>query len=555
MNRRTAPVLVVVALQLAACSPEPAAQHQPPAAAQPWFTASLDSGIDFVHRSGAGAGHYYYPESMGSGVAACDLDGDGDIDLYFVQSGRFNEGPAGAPDSANRLYLNDGQGRFRDASSESGAADLGYGMGANCADVDGDGDYDLYVTNVGANALYLNDGDGTFVDVSEQSGTADPGWGVSSSFFDADRDGDLDLFVVNYLNWSAEAEVECRADDGQREYCGPSNYRAPAVDVFYINQGDGRFLDATDRAGIGNLGGNGLGVVSADLNADGHQDVFVANDQMANFLWLGDGKGAFREGALIAGVAFNRNGQAEAGMGVIADDIDADADPDLLLTHLYGESNTLYLNQYDASLPGVFDDASASSGIAAPSLPFTGFGVGAIDFDQDGLLDLFVANGRVVRGLPLHGDDPYAEPDLILRGSALGRFKPMDFDQDRIASGRGAAFADLDGDLDIDVIVANRDAAPNIWLNAGASGAAIMLDLRESNGSPAIGARVRLSTGTVERWRWLVNGNSYASANPPLIHFGLGPQPAASTATVYWQDGESSVYDGLQPGRVHRLQR
>lgn len=561
MKRSAAPVLAAIAVLLAGCQPDEQSSNGSieastiPATPERWFESAVAaSGIDFVHQTGAPNGQYFYPESMGSGLALCDFDNDGDLDLYLVQSGSLDPSADHDAQPTNRLYINDGSGHFSDTTEQSGTGDRGYGMGANCADVDADGDIDLYVTNVGANALYLNRGDGSFANFSTESGTAHPGWSVSSTFFDADGDSDLDLFVVNYLNWTAEGELVCRATDNEREYCGPANYRAPATDALFLNQGDGRFVDVTTQAGIASTAGNGLGAVSADFNNDGHVDVYVANDQMANHLWVGDGQGNFVDQALLAGTAFNRAGQAEAGMGVVAEDMDGDSDPDLLVTHLRGESNTLYLNQLDSELPGVFEDASAIAGVGAPSVLYTGFGVGAVDFDQDGRLDLYIANGRVVRGTPVHGNDPYAEPDLVFRGVSAGKFEVIELDQNMVASGRGAAFGDLDGDLDIDVVVANRDAAPSVLLNVASSGHGISFAVKERDGTDALGAKLLLR-GANDQWRYLTNGNSYASASAPRAHFGIGSAHQIETILVHWRDGEVTEFGPYEAGKHHRLQR
>ncbi len=556
---------LVIALACRQQSPPPPPLPPPAAEARPetWFELALaGSGLDFHHRSGAG-GEFYYPESMVGGVGLCDLDGDGALDAYLVQSGSLGDG-AGGEELPNRLYLGRGDGTFEDATEVSGTGDTGYGMGVACGDYDADGDVDLYVTNVGPNVLYQGRGDGTFDDVTASAGVGHPGWGASSLFFDADGDGDLDLLVVNYLEWSPATEQVCKTTGGPRDYCGPANYRAPARDVLYLNRGDGTFEDLTEVAGLDRAFGNGLGATTGDFNGDGRPDLYVANDQTPNQLWL-NRDGTFEEAAILAGTAVNRGGMAEAGMGVAAVDVDADGDLDLFLSHLAGETNTLYRNLAERGRAAVasegrersiFQDVSPSSGLAAPSLSATGFGLGFADFDHDGRLDLYVAGGRVSRALPVHDPgDPYAEPDLLFRGRGGGSFSVVAQADPPVATGRGAAFGDLDGDGDVDILVANRDAPPLLLRNVAARGHWIMLRILDHHGGDALGATVRLTTGDRVQWRTVQTGYSYLASSDPRVHFGLGTAERVDSVVAHWPGGEQESFGPFAADQIVELRR
>ncbi len=366
-----------------------------------------EAGLDFVHRNGA-TGEYNYPELLVGGGALLDIDDDGLLDVYLVQSGPVpgagGSGGQTADRPGNRLYRNLGDGAFEDVTNAAGVGDTGYGAAAAAADYDRDGRVDLYVMNVGANRLYRNAGGGRFEDATEPAGVGDPAWSSGGVFLDVDDDGDLDLFVVNYVVWSADRERPCLGPNGLRNYCNPAEY-PPAPDTLYRNDGDGRFTDVSEAAGVRAAVGPGLGAVAADLDGDDFVDLYVANDQAVNHLWLNRGDGTFREDALARGAALNELGQAEAGMGVAVADPDDDGDPDLLLTHLSGETNTFYRNDGG----GFFLDATDEARLGGVGKPYTGFGVSWFDWDGDGILDVFVANGKVTPGDTAAFD--YREPN------------------------------------------------------------------------------------------------------------------------------------------------
>ncbi|MBZ0267314.1 CRTAC1 family protein, partial [bacterium] len=484
-----------------------------------------------------------------------DLDGDGDLDLYLVQGGTNLRDGRETTETGNHLYRNDGGFRFADVTAGSGADDTRYGIGTAAGDYDNDGDVDLYVTNVGRNTLLRNEGGFRFTDVTEAAGVGNALWGTSCAFLDYDADGDLDLFAVNYVLWQASGEFDCNNGFGALDYCLPTNYGAPAPDVLYRNEGNGTFTDVSEAAGILASRGNGLGIRCGDFDGDGRADIFVANDTSLDQLWLNRGDGTFADEALLRGCALDENGRAKAGMGVACADIDGDHDLDLLVVNLQGESDSFYVSE-----GGIFFDRSASFGLAVASRRFTRFGVGFADFDNDGVLDLYQANGRVQRSPEPETDDPYAEPNLLMRGNGKGGFEPSlpigGTATPLIGTSRGAAFGDLDGDGGVDVVVVNRDAAPYVLHNVAPSrGAWIRFRVLERSGRDAIGAIVTASVDGRTVSRDVVSGYSYASANDPAVHLGLGAASRVTGVTVRWVDGTEETFGDFEAGRTVRLRR
>ncbi|MCA8978933.1 MAG: CRTAC1 family protein [Planctomycetes bacterium] len=506
---------------------------------EPWFEdVTRASGVDFVHVR-AHTQRMWLPEIMSSGLALFDANGDGLLDLFCVQGGDLLDPQVG---DTGRLYLNRGDGRFEDATREAGFTLTDYGMGCATGDYDGDGDLDLYVTNVGPNALYRNDGAGRFTDVTEVAGVGDGGWGTSTAFIDYDADGDLDLFVANYVVWSPDLVVPCTASYGKRVYCSPKAHN-PARDVLYRNEGDGTFTDVTSAAGLNTAYGNGLGVAWGDLDDDGDVDIYVANDGMANQLWRNEGDGTFTDVAMESGCALNRDGKAEAGMGVAALDLSGDGKLDLFMTHFAEESNTLYEN-----LGGRFADRTHRSGMATASLEHTGFGMGFADFDQDGNLDLFVANGRVTRrDTGPDGEAQWAEPDQLFRGLGGARFEEVApksglANAPKLVS-RGAAFGDVDGDGDVDVVVLDNNSGIRILANrASTKGHGITLRLVGPTGGDALGAMATITAGDKTWSQRAMTAYSYCSANDPRVHVGLGAATRVDAVHVRWPDGGTESF-------------
>lgn len=548
----------------------PVGEPEPP----PWFVdVATESGLDFVHRSGHDNRRYLLPESVSGGGALFDMDGDGDLDIYLVQGAEpdaSSRQPAG-----NRLFRNVGDGdgwRFEDVTEASSAGDRGYGMGAATADYDLDGDLDLYITNVGANVLLRNDrrSDTTviFTDVTAAAGVGDPGFGASAAFVDYDLDGDVDLYVVNHVVWSETVERDCRNRLGEPDYCDPTEYDAPAPDVLYRNEGPGedgvvRFSDVSRETGIDGAHGNGLGVVVADFNGDSAPDIFVSNDRMPDHLWVNPGdwreQGSFVEEGSIAGCAIDDDGIAKGGMGVDARDTDDDGDPDLLVGNFSAESDSLYRN--DGSF---FVDMTASSGLKTVSRPFTRFGLGLLDFDNDGLLDLFQVTGRVSRQARRFGADPYAEPNLLFRGER-GREGGIRFAEvlprggtaaTQASVGRAAAFGDIDNDGGLDVLVVNRDSQVYLLRNVTAKrGRWISFRVLAESGADALGAVVELRLDERRISRAVRSASSYLAASDPRVHVGLGRASGVTDVSVRWPGGDVERFGDFAAGQIWELRR
>ena len=553
--RRRSPIAALVCLVIA-CGSIGCRRGSGDAASSPaadaWFEEiAARAGIDFVHSSGHQSRHPL-PEIMGGGVALFDLDNDGLLDLYFVQSGNLADPSSG---SGNRVYRNRGDGTFEDVTVRSGGGVRGYGMGVTAGDFDNDGFTDLYVTNFGRNVLLRNDGHGHLVDVTEKAGVASAGWSTSAAFLDYDGDGALDLFVAHYLNWRPSAEIECFSLTGVPDYCSPASYDLPAASTLYHNNGDGTFTDVSARAGILTAVGNGLGVVAGDLNGDGRTDVFVANDRMPNHLWINEGGGRFREAALATGSALDQDGTAKSGMGVDAVDVDDDGDLDLLVVNLDGESDSFFRNR-----GGFFIDDTAAVGLRTASRPFTRFGAAFVDFDNDGYLDLYEANGRVGLQSQRYSADPYAEPSLLFRGFAGPRFQEVSprggTTRPLIATSRAAAFGDIDNDGAIDIVVVNRDSRPFLLHNiVKPRGHWLLFRVVDDHGRDAFGARVTATVGDRTIQRDVRAAYSYLASNDPRVHIGLGQNTTAHDLTVRWPDGVTERFGDMPADRISVLRR
>ena len=512
---------------------------------RPWFAeAAAERGIDFRHRSGFEQ-RYLLPEITGSGAALADLDGDGDMDIYLVQSGSL----VSATGAADRVYLNRGDGHFEPAAPPPDGD--GYGMGVAAGDYDDDGDVDLYVTNVGANLLLRNDGRGGFENVAAEAGVADDGWGTSAAFLELDADGDLDLYVANYIGWHEGAELDCYMA-GVPTYCPPQNYKAPAPDRLFRNNGDGTFTDVSRTAGMHLAFGNGFGVVAADYDQDGRTDVFVANDMMVNQLWLNQGGLAFVESAMDWGCGVDEAGEAKAGMGVAAADVDDDSDVDVLVVNLQGQTDSLFRNA-----GGWFEDATAEFGLNLSSRRFTRFGVVLADFDNDGHLDLYQANGAVAHRF-LDQEDPFAEPNTLYRGTEAGPFELVS-PAGGVAgaprhTSRGLAVGDIDNDGGMDLLVVNRDAAPYLLLNrTQGRGNWIRFRALTRGGRDAHAATVSVEVGARRMYRDVQPAASYLSSNDPRVHFGLGAATGVANVIVSWPGGGQESFGDFDAGQDVQL--
>ena len=505
-------------------------------------------GLRFEHSAGS-SGQFYIPEVMGAGVALIDYDNDGDLDVYVLQNHPLEPGATPKPGLTHRLFRNDlDRGKalaFTDVTDGSGLGGTSYAMGVATGDYDNDGDTDLYVTALGSNTLYRNNGDGTFADVTAAAGVDDERWSTAATFVDYDRDGDLDLFVANYLDFSIAANKQCFDPAGTRDYCGPRSYR-PVPDRLFRNDGGGRFTDVSESAGITRADGGGLGVSTGDYNGDGWLDLFVANDATPSQLWVNQKDGTFVDDGLLAGVAMNAAGNPEGSMGVASGDYDRDGDEDLFITNIIAETFALYTNDGEAG----FEDTRVAAKLAQPTAAFTGFGTDWFDYDNDGWLDLFVANGAVniveaLRAEPV----PYRMRNLLFRNLGDGTFVETSKEGGppfaRAEVGRGAAFGDLDNDGDVDIVVANNNGPARLLRNqVGSERAWLQVSLRiDGPNRDGYGSLVRVQRrGPPPQARRMRTDGSYLAANDPRLHFGLGDDDGPVTVTVDWLGGGSEQW-------------
>ena len=510
------------------------------------------SGIKFIHVNGMSE-QKYLPETMGSGCLFFDYDNDGFLDIFLVNSGTSCANiniPRTQLNEINRLYRNNGNGTFSDVTLKVGMdINFGFGMGCISADYDNDGDNDLYLTNFGMNQLYQNNGDGTFTDVTKQAGVANAHWSVSASFGDYNLDGFLDLYVANYLDYNIQTAHPC-ALEGVHIYCGPHEYPG-ASDTLYRNNGDGTFTDITTRSGVKN-NGKGLGVIFTDYNNDGYPDIFVANDAVEDYLYRNNRDGTFTDVALAAGIAYNSEGRATASMGIANGDYNSDGILDLFVTNFSLEVNSLFQNDGD----GFYTMTTFEAGLAEPSFSRLGFGTQFLDVDNNGSLDLLVANGHVWDNVTqITPSLSYQQTCQLFLNNGKGKYQDIsnsvgDFFKRPVVA-RGTASGDYDNDGDIDILISCSGGTPvllrndsktdNQWLK-------IKLTSRTRNRN-AIGAKVYVKTNERTYLREATSGGSYASSHDNTLHFGLGNAETVNSIEIHWLGGKIQHIENVSTNR------
>jgi hypothetical protein len=534
--------LVVLALFF---SQQPAAQSIKIA-----FTdITTQAGISFRHV--ASPDKKYIVESMSGGVALFDYDNDGDLDIYLVNSLTVDLVKTKGK-TKSQLYRNEGGGKFTEVAEKAGVSDIGWGMGAAVGDYNNDGFEDLYVTCLGPDYLFKNNGNGTFTDVTAKAGVSDPRWSTGASFVDYDRDGDLDLFVTNYVDFDVNNLPEF-GKGKQCQYksipvqCGPRGLKG-AGDSLYRNNSDGTFTDVSKAAGVTDPDGYyGLGIITSDFDEDGWIDVYVANDSTPNFHYRNKGDGTFEEIGFSAATAVNENGSEQGSMGVTVGDYDHDGKLDLFVTNFADEYNTLYHNNGKNS----FTDLSFAAKVAAVSLPYVGWGTKFFDYDNDGWVDLLIANGHVYPQLP-----GYRQRRLLFNNNRDGTFTEVSAQfggvliENRVS--RGVAFGDIDNDGDIDLIIADLDGPPQLLRNDGANAnnSIIIKTVGVKSNRSGIGARVKVVSGDLAQVDEVRSGDSYISQSDLRLHFGLQKRTKVDSIQVLWPSGVIDKVSGVGVNRI-----
>jgi hypothetical protein len=512
------------------------AQAAAPPAPVRFVDATGSAGVAFTHVSSPEK--RYIVESMSGGVALFDYDNDGRLDIYLVNSLTVDLVRSKGK-TRSLLYRNRGDGRFEDVTDRAGVGDVGWGMGVAVADYDNDGFEDLYVTCVGPNRLFRNNGDGAFTDVTKKAGVSDPRWSAGAAFFDYDADGHLDLYVANYVAFDFDNLPEfgkgklCQYK-GIPVQCGPRGL-AGEGDSLYRNNGDGTFTDVTKKAGVSDPNGYyGMQPIASDFDDDGLVDLFVANDSTPNFHYKNQGDGTFKEVGFMVGTAVNENGSEQGSMGVTVADYNHDGRLDLFVTNFDDDYNTLYRNDGR----GNFTDAAHAARVAAVSLPYVGWGTKFFDYDNDGWADLFVANGHVYPQIP-----SYRQRNFLHRNQRDGTFLDVTEPLGPLAAekrvGRGAAFGDIDGDGDVDIVINNLDGAAQVLRNDGgsANNSVLIKTVGAKSNRGGVGAKVRVVAGDLAQTDEVRSGDSYLSQSDLRLHFGLEKRTRIDLIEVRWPGG------------------
>ena len=503
-----------------------------------------EAGLRFRHITGA-FGQKYMPETLGAGGIWLDVDDDGWQDIVLVNSTTWPG--QGTSDTHAMLYRNNGDGTFDDISSGSGLDVPLYGFGGAAGDFDNDGQTDLYITALGPNRLLRGQGDGTFVDVTEASGTGDPGFSTSAVWFDYDNDGYLDIFVANYVEWTPEIDLYCTLDGETKSYCTPESYQGQSSTLFH-NLGNGTFEDVSVSAGVSNPSAKALSASMFDVNSDGWMDLFVTNDTQPNQLFQNQGDGTFNDIAVVAGVAFSEAGIARAGMGVDAADYDGSGHPSLIIGNFSNEMMALYHNEGN----GLFIDEAPRSALGRGTLLTLTFGCFFFDYDLDGWLDVFAANGHVADDVEqVQSRVTYAQRPQLFHNDGRGRFEEIvdeagdALQQPMVA--RGAAYADYDNDGDLDILMTSNGGAPRLLRNDGGNTNNLLRvkTVGTESNRDGIGARVEVTVAGQSRWQMVKTGSSYASQSEVPLTFGLGNETSVERLRVSWPSGQVDEVTGL----------
>jgi len=546
-------VVLLPALALGAAAPAkkaPAKASSPVAAASgvKFTDITAPSGVKFTHNSGR-SGKKYMPESLGSGVALFDADGDGWLDVLLINSRDWD--PKGRT-SLPALYHNNHNGTFANVTKGSGLDVQTYGMGVAVADYDNDGREDVYITSLDGDRLFHNEGGGKFKDVTAASGIKNASFGTSAAWVDYDKDGKADLFVANYVQWSRDKDLWCSLDGSTKSYCTPESYKGTSSKL-YRNLGGGKFEDVSQKAGVGDPTSKSLGVAVLDYNGDGWPDLFVANDTQPNKLYRNLGNGTFKDEALEAGVAFSEEGTARGAMGVDAADYDRSGRPHLLVGNFSNEMLALYHNEGS----GVFVDEAPSSTVGQASLLTLSFGVFFFDYDLDGLPDILAANGHLEEEINrVQPRIQYKEPPLLFRNLGKGKFASalaavgVDFGRPMVA--RGAAYGDLDNDGDLDIVFTTNHGPAVVFRNDGGNGNHWLRvrTVGTKSNRDGLGAVVRVTSAGGKQWTLVRTGSSYCSQSEIAPTFGLGADKVVQTLEVEWPSGTKQRFANLPANQV-----
>jgi hypothetical protein len=512
------------------------------------------SRIDFVLKNSVSPQRYSI-ETMTGGVAVFDYNNDGLLDIFFTNGAEIPSLEKSNPSFYNRLFRNNGDGTFTDVTQKAGLAGVGYSMGVAAGDYDNDGFVDLYVTGFNRNQLFHNNGDGTFTDRTEKAGVSGllkrgKPWSVAAGWIDYNNDGLLDLFVVNYLDYSLSTAHSCKTGNIV-DYCSPNEYRG-TPNILYRNNGDGTFTDVSQKSHISQYLGKGMGVAFADYDGDGFTDIFVSNDSIPSFLLHNNGDGTFTDVALLAGVAYNENGKAVAGMGTDFRDIDNDGLPDIFLTAMYGDTFPLYRNQGK----GQFEDVAETTGIAAMTTPFTAWGTGIFDFDNDGNKDIFAAGSAILDNSMEVNHKPYPLPNFLYRNLGNMRFRDVSggagTDFSVPAAHRGAAFGDLNNDGKIDVVVTVLNGEPQLLMNRSQNhNHWIILKLvGVADNRDGLGTRVKITSANGVQYNQATTAVGYNSSSDKRVYFGLHNAAVVDQIELLWPTGVKQVLHHVMADQI-----